>query len=99
VGSTILKGFTTVFNNHGYETYIGYKHSHEERTMSQLSNRTRYFLDIEQELKNRFKVAAALQEKTMKQWLKEAIRAKLEDEIDTPCGTAALVDSKGTTYS
>jgi len=63
--------------------------------MPQLSNRTRYFLDIEPELKNRFKASAALQGKTMKQWLKEAILSKLDNEIDTTSGPAAPVDSKG----
>ena len=50
--------------------------------MSNTANRSRYFLDIEPELRNRFKAVAALQGKTMKDWLTEAIIAKLEDEID-----------------
>ncbi len=58
-------------------------------------NRTRYFLDIEPELRNRFKAVAALQGKTMKEWLTEAIIAKLEDEIDAAEGLAALVDTEG----
>jgi len=44
-----------------------------------MSERTRYFLDVEPELRNRFKAVAAFQGTTMKQWLTEAIIAKLED--------------------
>ena len=50
--------------------------------MLRTANRTRYFLDIEPELRNRLKAVAALRGKTMKEWLTEAIIAKLEDEID-----------------
>ena len=39
---------------------------------------------------------AALQRKTMKQWLTEAIIDKLEDEIDASEGLKALVDTPGT---
>ena len=60
------------------------------------AQRSRYFLDIEQELRNRFKAVAALQGKTMKEWLTEAIIAKLEDEIDAAEGLAALADAEGT---
>jgi predicted DNA-binding protein len=58
--------------------------------------RSRYFLDVEPELRNRFKAFAALQGKTMKEWLTEAIIAKLEDEIDAAEGLAALGDAAGT---
>jgi predicted DNA-binding protein len=61
-----------------------------------MAERSRYFLDIEPELRNRFKALAALQGKTMKQWLTEAIIAKLEDEIDAAEGLAALADVEGT---
>jgi predicted DNA-binding protein len=61
-----------------------------------MSGRSRYFLDLEPELRNRFKAVAALQGKTMKQWLTEAIIAKLEDEIDASEGLKALVDTQGT---
>ena len=64
--------------------------------MEKMSERTRYFLDVEPELRNRFKAVAALQGKTMKQWLTEAIIAKLEDEIDASEGLKALVDTQGT---
>ena len=58
--------------------------------------KTRYFLDIEPELRNRVKAFAALQGKTMKEWLTEAIIAKLEDEIDASEGLASLADTEGT---
>ena len=60
------------------------------------STRSRYFLDIEPELRNRFKAQAALHGKSMKEWLTEAIIAKLEDEIDSKEGLASLEDTKGT---
>ena len=50
--------------------------------MTNTASRTRYFLDIEPELRNSLKAAAALRGITMKEWLTEAIIAKLEDEID-----------------
>jgi predicted DNA-binding protein len=58
--------------------------------------KTRYFLDIEPELRNRVKAFAALKGKTMKDWLTEAIIAKLEDEIDASEGLASLADTEGT---
>jgi len=58
--------------------------------------KTRYFLDIEPDLRNRFKALAALKGKTMKDWLTEAIIAKLEDEIDASEGLASLADAEGT---
>lgn len=61
-----------------------------------MSGRSRYFLDVEPELRNRFKAVAALQGKTMKQWLTEAIISKLEDEIDASEGLMALGDTQGT---
>ena len=61
-----------------------------------MTGRSRYFLDVEPELRNRFKAVAALQGKTMKQWLTEAIIAKLEDEIDASNGLMALADAQGT---
>lgn len=64
--------------------------------MSGTANRSRYFLDVDPELRNRFKAFAALQGKTMKEWLTEAIIAKLEDEIDAAEGLAALADTEGT---
>jgi len=58
--------------------------------------RSRYFLDIEPEVRNRVKAFAALKGKTMKDWLTEAILTKLEDEIDAVEGIAALADTAGT---
>ncbi len=64
--------------------------------MPNTANRSRYFLDIEPELRNRLKAFAALRGKTMKEWLTEAIIAKLEDEMDAAEGLAALSDTEGT---
>ncbi|MDO8715196.1 MAG: hypothetical protein Q7J73_00030 [Dehalococcoidales bacterium] len=50
--------------------------------MPDIANRSRYFLDIEPDLRNKVKAFAALKGKTMKDWLTEAIITKLEDEID-----------------
>ncbi len=59
------------------------------------AKRPRYFLDLEPEIRNRVKAFAALKGKTMKDWLTEAIIAKLEDEIDAAEGLAALADTEG----
>ncbi|MDP3880343.1 MAG: hypothetical protein Q8Q07_08600 [Dehalococcoidales bacterium] len=64
--------------------------------MPNTANRSRYFLDIEPELRNRIKAFAALRGKTMKEWLTEAIIAKLEDEIDISEGLASFNDEEGT---
>ena len=64
--------------------------------MPNTTKRSRYFLDIEPDLRNRFKAVAALQGKSMKDWLTEAIIAKMEDEIDTLEGLASLADTEGT---
>ena len=58
--------------------------------------KTRYFLDMEPELRNKVKALAAVKGKTMKDWLTEAIIAKIEDEIDASEGLASLVDTEGT---
>ena len=58
--------------------------------------KTKYYLDIEPELRNRVKAFAALKGKTMRDWLIEAIIAKLEDEIDASEGLASLADAEGT---
>lgn len=58
--------------------------------------KTRYFLDIEPELRNRVKAFAALKGKTMRDWLTEAIIAKLEDEVDAAEGLASLADAEDT---
>jgi hypothetical protein len=64
--------------------------------MPDTAKKTRYFLDIEPELRNRVKAFAALKGKTMRDWLIEAIIAKLEDEIDASEGLASLADTEGT---
>ena len=64
--------------------------------MTNTANRSRYFLDIEPELRNRVKAFAALHGKTMKEWLTEAIITKLEDEIDEEEGLASFNDKEGT---
>ncbi len=60
------------------------------------TKRSRYFLDIDSRLRNRVKAVAALQGKTMKEWLTEAIIEKLEDDVDAREGLAALGDTEGT---
>ena len=64
--------------------------------MVSTSKRSRYFFDIDTELRNRVKAVAALQGKTMKEWLTEAVIEKLEDDIDTREGLAALGEAEGT---
>jgi predicted DNA-binding protein len=64
--------------------------------MTSTTKRSRYFLDIEPEIRNRVKAFAALKGKTMKDWLTEAIIAKLEDEIDAAEGLSSLTDTEGT---
>lgn len=66
--------------------------------MPNTANRSRYFLDVEPELRNRFKAFAALQGKSMKEWLTEAIISKLEDELDAAEGITALADSEGSMF-
>lgn len=63
--------------------------------MVNLASRSRYFLDIDPDLRNRFKAEAALQGKTMKDWLTEAIIEKLEDDIDAREGLSVLNDKRG----
>ena len=58
--------------------------------------KTSYFLDIEPELRNKVKAIAALKGKSMKDWITEAIIAKLEDEIDASEGLSSLADTEGT---
>ena len=64
--------------------------------MPNIAKKTRYFLDMEPELRNRVKAFAALKGKTMRDWLTEAIIAKLEDEIDASEGLKSLADAEGT---
>jgi predicted HicB family RNase H-like nuclease len=60
------------------------------------TKRSRYFFDIDPELRNRVKAVAALQGKTMKEWLTKAVIEKLEDDIDAREGLAALGEAEGT---
>jgi hypothetical protein len=64
--------------------------------MPDTEKKTKYYLDIEPELRNRVKAFAALRGKTMKDWFTEAIIAKLEDEIDASEGLSSLADAEGT---
>jgi hypothetical protein len=63
--------------------------------MVSVANRTRYFLDIDPDLRNRVKAVAALKAQTMKEWLTEAIVQKLEDDIDVLDSLEALKDKEG----
>jgi hypothetical protein len=54
-----------------------------------------YFLEIEPGLRSKVKAIAALKGKSMKDWITEAIIAKLEDEIDASEGIASLSDTEG----
>jgi predicted HicB family RNase H-like nuclease len=63
--------------------------------MTTSTKRPRYFLDIDPEVRKRVKALAALKGKTMKDWLTEAIIAKLEDEIDATEGLVSLANSEG----
>jgi predicted DNA-binding protein len=72
-----------------YGIYGGYE-------MPDIAKKTKYYLDIEPELRNRVKAFAALRGKTMRDWLIEAIIAKMEDEIDASEGLASLADVEGT---
>ena len=65
--------------------------------MAESAKRPRYFLDIDPELRNRVKAAAALRGKTMRQWMVEAIKDKLEEDAVAQEGTATLGDVEGTT--
>ncbi|MFO7772478.1 MAG: hypothetical protein R6V59_00785 [Dehalococcoidia bacterium] len=83
----------------GYIGYDGYQYSQYfggGNTMPNTASRSRYFLDVDPQLRNKVKAFAALQGKTMKQWLTEAIIAKLEDETDVSEGLASLADGEGT---
>jgi predicted DNA-binding protein len=64
--------------------------------MVNTTKRSRYFLDIDPELRNRVKAVSALHGKTMREWLIEAIIEKLEDDIDSREGLAALGEVEGT---
>ena len=54
------------------------------------AKRPKIYFDVDPMLRNRFKAAAALQGKTLREWATEALIEKLEDEIDAREGLAAL---------
>ena len=64
--------------------------------MTGIAKRTKYYLDIDPDLRNRVKAFAALKGKTMRDWLTEAIITKLEDEIDASEGLASMANAEGT---
>jgi len=83
------------FPKHIYHNVHVYSQREDEK-MPGTAKRTKYYLDIEPELRNRVKAFAALKGKTMRDWLTEAIIAKLEDEIDASEGLASLANAEGT---
>ena len=88
---------TRGIDNLAITPYNTYKHSkYRGLVMPDTVKKTRYFLDIEPGLRNKVKALAALKGRTMKDWLTEAIIAKLEDEIDASEGLASLSDTEGT---
>jgi hypothetical protein len=68
-----------------------------EAQMASSAKRPRYFLDIDLELRNRVKAAAALEDKTMRQWMVEAITEKLEGGSQAAKSATGLGDVEGTT--
>jgi hypothetical protein len=66
--------------------------------MPGIVKKTKYYLDIDPDLRNRVKAFAALKGETMRDWLIEAIIAKLEDEIDASEGLASLTNAEGTVF-
>jgi hypothetical protein len=67
-----------------------------EARMADSAKRPRYFLDIDPELRNRVKAVAALQGKTMRQWMVEAISEKLEGDVAAGESSVTLGDVEGT---
>jgi hypothetical protein len=61
------------------------------------AKRPRYFLDIDPELRNRIKAVAALEGKTMRQWMVETITKKLEGDTNARKKLAGLGDVESTT--
>jgi hypothetical protein len=65
--------------------------------MASSAKRPRYFLDIDPELRNRVKAVAALEGKTMKQWMVETITEKLEGDVNARKNLAGLGDVESAT--
>ena len=61
-----------------------------------MAQRTRIWFDVDPELKNRFKAAAALKGKPLREWVIDALIDELEDEIDAREGLAVLGEVEGT---
>ena len=61
-----------------------------------MAQRTRIWFDVDPELRNRFKAAAALKGKPLREWVVEALIDRLEDEIDAREGLAVLGEVEGT---
>lgn len=61
-----------------------------------MAQRTRIWFDVDPELRNRFKAAAALKGKPLREWVIEALIDQLEDEIDAREGLAVLGEVEGT---
>lgn len=61
-----------------------------------MADRTRMWFDVDPELRNRLKAAAALRGKTLREWVLEALIDRLEDDIDAREGLAALGEVEGT---
>ncbi|MGD9394404.1 MAG: hypothetical protein PVJ81_05590 [Dehalococcoidia bacterium] len=65
--------------------------------MADSAKRPRYFLDIDPELRNRVKAAAALQGKTMREWMLDAITEKLEGDASAGESPSTLGDVESST--
>jgi hypothetical protein len=68
----------------------------EDEEMTGTIKKSKYYLEIDSELRNKVKAFAALKCETMRDWLTEAIIVKLEDEIDASEGVASLSQAEGT---
>ncbi|MDP6453199.1 MAG: hypothetical protein QF898_07815 [SAR202 cluster bacterium] len=62
-----------------------------------MAKRTVIYFEVEPELRNRCKAAAALSGTTLKQWAMDALKEKLESELAVPKITdnAIVIESKG----
>jgi hypothetical protein len=96
VQSSILWIAGIDIDHHIYHNYGIYGIHGRNGIMPGMVKKTKYYLDIDPELRNRVKALAALKGKTMRDWMIEAIITKLEDEIDASEGLASLADAEGT---
>ena len=65
--------------------------------MATTTKKIRFPLEMPPELRNRIRAVAALEGKTMKDWIFGAIFEKLEDDIDSREGLKVLGELEGTT--